>query len=366
MSDGTPLAEDAARLREQYEGSLSWRVTKPLRAAGDAVRRLRKPNRSKVPAPVASKGKPPATPSILPGGYDSWLSHYFGEELAELDRACAGAGPEALALFAGLDDDLWALLLSREYESYPNIRALLPGAPEADLQLLWNGASGLELLSQSKAFYAKARDGFREHSGTPLQTARVLDFGCGWGRVTRFFARDITPGSLCGCDPVQSILDVCAETRVPATLRRSEFVPDALPFEEPFDLVFSFSVFTHLSEPAHERCLRAIHAALAPGGLLMATIRPPAYLELTPWTTGLVEALGSEPMAALAEPRYLFVAHTAGPEHHQYDGGEMHYGESVISLPYVRERWGELFELLNVGFLTGDMHQVVVTLRRRD
>jgi hypothetical protein len=44
----------------------------------------------------------------------------------------------------------------------------------------------------------------------------------------------------------------------------------------------------------------------------------------------------------------------------------MDYGETVISLPYVRERWSEQFELLDVALLTEDMHQVVVTLRRRD
>ena len=85
-------------------------------------------------------------------------------------------------------------------------------------------------------------------------------------------------GRLYGCDPVESILDVCRESRVPATLARSESAPDRLPFDEPFDLAFAFSVFTHLSEAAHERCLAALHAGLRPGGSLVVRIRPPAYL----------------------------------------------------------------------------------------
>jgi hypothetical protein len=44
----------------------------------------------------------------------------------------------------------------------------------------------------------------------------------------------------------------------------------------------------------------------------------------------------------------------------------MDYGETVISLPYVRERWSSLFDLIDVALLTEDMHQVVLTLRRRD
>jgi hypothetical protein len=80
----------------------------------------------------------------------------------------------------------------------------------------------------------------------------------------------------------------------------------------------------------------------------------------------LLDELGSDPLAALTQPRYLFVPHAAEPQHPQYHGGEMTYGETVISLAYVRERWAPLFELVDVSLLTEDMHQVVVTLRRRD
>ena len=43
----------------------------------------------------------------------------------------------------------------------------------------------------------------------------------------------------------------------------------------------------------------------------------------------------------------------------------MTYGETVVTLPYVRERWAPLFELLEVDLLVGDLHQVMLTLRRR-
>ena len=41
----------------------------------------------------------------------------------------------------------------------------------------------------------------------------------------------------------------------------------------------------------------------------------------------------------------------------------MTYGETVITLPYVRERWSRWFELLHSDLLIGDLHQVVLTLR---
>jgi SAM-dependent methyltransferase len=285
-----------------------------------------------------------------PVTYDSWLEAFHGQRLAQLDVACADGGAERYALFRELDVDLWALLLTQEYDTYPNIRALLPVVPETALQELWNGTSGAALAAQGAGFYRKLRERYSRHSERPLAESRVLDFGCGWGRLTRFLARDVEPGNLYGCDPVEHILDVCRRTRVPATFARSEFVPERVPFDGPFDLAFAFSVFTHLSERAHEASLRTLHSALRPGGILVVTIRPPAYLGLSP-----------PPGEAL----YVFHPHPAEPTHFQYDGaGEMHYGETVVTLPYVRERWAPRFELLDVDLLIGDLHQVMLTLQR--
>lgn len=256
------------------------------------------------------------------------------------------------------------MLLSRRYTAYPNILALLPEVPEPRLQLNWNGASGLRLIGQSKAFYRHAKERLAADGRVPIADATVLDYGCGWGRLTRFFARDVAPGALLGCDPVEDILEVCRASRVPARLARSDFEPERLPFADGIDLAFSFSVFTHISERAALAALRAIHAALEPGGLLVLTIRPPAYLELDPKMHGALGELGPDPLAALGEPRYVFVPHPHDPSHPQYQSDGMTYGEAVISIPYVRERWSELFDLLDARALTEDLYQVALTLRK--
>jgi SAM-dependent methyltransferase len=289
--------------------------------------------------------------------FDSWLAHYYGDLLEELDARCRREGLD-YAWFRELDDDLWTILLSGEYSLYPNLRRALPDLPEPEVQETWNGRSGIQLASQSAEFYKKLKALYGRHGSGPLARAAVLDFGCGWGRLTRFLARDVEPGSLCGCDPYPGILDVCERTGVPGRLAAIPYVSESLPFDDRFDLVYAFSVFTHLSEETHLASLRAIHSGLAGGGLLIATIRPPAYAR-----NGLHEALPRGSAARKLErdkPVYLFGAHDVQPS-----GGEVTFGEAVVNLPYVRERWGRLFELVDVSLMLDDIYQVVLTLRRR-
>jgi SAM-dependent methyltransferase len=353
MSPGADVGE-LARVRQEYESSLSWRLTRPLRAAG------------RIRGALGPRKAPDGVSQLPPQDrLDSWLEHFYGDRLAAIDAACAKSTGGGYALFRDLDDDLWALLLTQQYELYPHIKALLPSVPEPEFQELWNGRSGLALAAQSRSFYTRLRAAYERYGGRPLADSSVLDFGCGWGRLTRYLARDLAPGRLYGCDPVEGILDVCRANGVPTTLSRSDFLPEQLPFNQRFDLVFAFSVFTHLSEQAHRQSLRALHRSLAPDGILIVTIRPPDYLARCAPMRPLLEALGADTQAALAAPRYLFVPHAVDPHHPvQHDEGQTDYGETVITLAYIRERWARWFELLDIGVELEDPHQVILTMRR--
>jgi SAM-dependent methyltransferase len=310
--------------------------------------------------------------ALTPSADDLWLLSFWDDQLAPIERALVAADPGAppdRSLFKDLPDAVWGMLLTQRQRVYPAIAAALPTLPIADLQRLWNGPSGPELIAQTTAFYQLLKRAHVEHgTGARLEHARVLDFGCGWGRITRFLERDVVePGALCGVDPVQGILDEAVRNGVRADLRRCAFVPEQLPFEQPFELAYAFSVFTHLSEAAHMASLRALHAVIAPGGLLVATIRPPGYLRVSPSLRPALESLGPYPAVRLREPHYLYAAHPTLPLQTPGDGtgDEVSYGETVVTIAYVRKHWSELFELVAADVSLSDPHQVALLLRRR-
>ena len=55
-------------------------------------------------------------------------------------------------------------------------------------------------------------------------------------------------------------------------------------------------------------------------------------------------------------PTYAFASHPGGP----FEQGT--FGETVINLPYIRERWDHLFSLLDVTLQMDNIYQVIVTL----
>src|SRR5215211_5321967 len=100
---GPAVPSELDLLRREYESSLSWRITRPLRAVGRIAREARS---AAPPEAIARR-------DFTPGRYDSWLKHFHGDTLGRIDAACRGGGAECFALFRHLDVDLWALLLTQ-------------------------------------------------------------------------------------------------------------------------------------------------------------------------------------------------------------------------------------------------------------
>src|SRR5579872_3106546 len=99
---------------------------------------------------------------------------------------------------------------------------------------------------------------------------RVLDIGCGTGRVTAEIAARVPHGGVVGLDQSAAMLDTARpwlrEQAGRATLVRADGA--ALPFNRAFDAVFSGATFHWIHD--HGALFRSIIQALKPGGRLNA------------------------------------------------------------------------------------------------
>ena len=104
---------------------------------------------------------------------------------------------------------------------------------------------------------------------------RVLDVGCGNGKVTAEIASRVPAGTVLGVD---SSVDMIASARhqfgpeVRSNLRFEVADARRLPFRREFDLVVSFNALHWV--PEQEHALRSIRSALRPGGRAQLRLVP--------------------------------------------------------------------------------------------
>jgi 2-polyprenyl-3-methyl-5-hydroxy-6-metoxy-1,4-benzoquinol methylase len=111
-------------------------------------------------------------------------------------------------------------------------------------------------------------------TNSDISMAKVLDFVCGWGRLIRLLYKLTSVDNIYGVDPWDRSIEICTNDGVKGNLALSEYVPETLPFDEQFDLIFAFSVFTHLSEKTTYKVLSTLRNYISKDGLLVITIRP--------------------------------------------------------------------------------------------
>ena len=100
---------------------------------------------------------------------------------------------------------------------------------------------------------------------------RVLDAGCGTGRLTRDLLAALPGGHVVALDVSQNMLDAARAYLGPDFGSRAEFVRCDLldlAFECEFDLIFSTASFHWVLD--HDRLFRNLYRALRPGGWLIA------------------------------------------------------------------------------------------------
>jgi len=185
---------------------------------------------------------------------------------------------------------------------------------------------------------------------------RILDWGCGCGRIARYAAR-IPAVTLTGCDIDADNVAWCAE-HLAGSFEASSLMPP-LPFADgSFDLIYGVSVFTHLREPLQDAWLAELERVAAPGGVLLMTVHGRTAFDY--------ELLSPDDYRALEQNIAAHGLYVSGANS-QIDGHTEHAGEYVNVYhdeAYLRRRWGQYFDIAAIlpGYIY--THDLVVMRRR--
>ena len=104
----------------------------------------------------------------------------------------------------------------------------------------------------------------------------VLDFGCGCGRVTRYFRGH--DGEVAGSDVSREAVGWCRANLPFARFEVNGLAPPLVFGDESFDLVYALSVFTHLTADLQLAWRDELRRVLRPGGRLLITTHGRSYV----------------------------------------------------------------------------------------
>jgi SAM-dependent methyltransferase len=197
---------------------------------------------------------------------------------------------------------------------------------------------------------------FEAHGVSDAAGSRVLDWGCGVGRLTAHFAREWRPGSISGTDIDAENVRWCASAYPAATFSVAPLWPPTSFDDVEFDGVFGVSVMTHLTPIAQAAWLAELARILRPGGIALLTFagnagtamgslwRDPAW-----WSRLAVQGIDAE---------------TRDPVLDGYIGEADYYRQTSQTAEHVAATWTGPFELLEI-VPAAFGNQDLAVLRRR-
>jgi SAM-dependent methyltransferase len=285
-----------------------------------------------------------------------------------LSRRQAGDTPRQL--FAETSDDFWLWCLTEGYREDERLRSIMPGFPPPEVQLQFAGASGDDTMRDAFNIYCLVKSLASQYLPRPMRS--VMEFGSGWGRIIRCFSRDMDRQNLQGIDCMPAAIDICKTTNPYAQFRLVDPFPPTTLANDSFDVVYAYSVFSHLSEEAHMRWLEEFKRLLRPGGLLIATTRPREFVlacqkareegEQRFWAQGLVVAFRDTSDALARFDRGEFLYEAIG------GGGVLDasfFGEACIPRQYVVANWPRFLEFVDYLDDRALCQQNVIVARKR-
>lgn len=155
----------------------------------------------------------------------------------------------------------------------------LPIPPPELIGLVTGGDDHAVFLATGAADRTLILDALNQaEPGRARDRLRILDWGCGCGRIARHWSAPPRPAKLFGCDINEDLVNWSRQNLPFGEFQVSTVLPP-LPYQaDSFDLVYGISVLTHLTFDQHLAWVQELWRVLSPGGLLVLTAHGPSML----------------------------------------------------------------------------------------
>ena len=234
--------------------------------------------------------------------------------------------------------------------------------PSLPLRARVGSTSPESYRSSGERHVAFLEDGLAAAGRDPDAAGDVLDLACGPGRLLIPWMRRHPAPRYAGCDIDAPAIAWLAREWPEVDARVTAFEPPLPWADASFDLILSFSLFSHLDEPMQWAWLREVRRLLRPGGAALLTVHGPQGFERV--ASG--EVVTAAPTRAIAEHAPLAKAGFAyvPVEPSRWNALRVlergaGFGLAFHDHAYVTERWREVFGSVRI-VNSGDLQSAVL------
>jgi len=271
------------------------------------------------------------------------------------------------------DEEFLEFLCSAEHKSVIN-EIEIPGFPNQEIQLLSVGSSGGESLrNEGWSFYKLVKYYVTKLKGAINPEMKILDFGCGWGRMIRFYFKDIYKENIYGIDVDPDMINICNETLLYGNYIKCNPHPPTSFESGTFDFIFAYSVFSHLRDDAALSWIQEFSRILKPRGVLVATTQGEGFLDyckqlqespsmqLTGWHEMIANCFEpiEETLSKYRAGEFIY-APTGGGEIRD----SSFYGEAMVPKRHIENIFGKFLAFRDYFYDISRMPQAVFVMQK--